>query len=283
MPTPPSAEDLSIPPAVLSAALTMLGRPAILVDPRGRAQLVNFAAARLLGRPPRLLIGTEATDLLRTSAAGRSEGWAQIPLPSAGPALGWSLFMSGESSTGPGPELPSAAHSTRPIEEHWDALAAFLSRVRPASTTTETSQLICEAVREATGLDGAMIILWPERSELVHVSNSGPQIPGFTSGSTFPLENLESIVAMTERGPWYLDLHDPGTRSLVDSDLVDSLLQSGLTATAYGGVRSGSDVIGVLAVASTAPDGARILAAQLPLIDRMAQLAGAVLGNQAKH
>ena len=64
---------------------------------------------------------------------------------------------------------------------------------------------------------------------------------------------------------------------------MDTLLGAGLTATAYGGLRSANALLGVLAVASTAPGGPQILASRLPLIEQMARLAGAVLGTQAER
>lgn len=266
------------------AAFAAVDRAAILTDPQGRVRLANHACARLLGRAPRSLVGADAGDLMQVDGRERKLGWFVVPLPSGGPTHGWSLVVTGSAPD----ESDATAWSTtstggQPSQTDWATILALLSRVHPAATLPETSQLICDAVRETTDLDGAMIILMPENSDFVHVSNSGPELPGFSTGSTFPLENVAPIMEITARGPWYLDLSDPGTRSLIDSDLVDTLLGAGLTATAYGGLRSANALLGVLAVASTAPGGPQILASRLPLIEQMARLAGAVLGTQAER
>ncbi len=182
------------------------------------------------------------------------------------------------------PSTPAAAAEDPTAQMDWTWFIHFMSQVRPTSSVTESARLFCESVRELPGLDGAMIILWPVRGrEAVHVTNSGPEIAGFSDGSTFAVERLESIAALTEHGAWYLDFSDPGTRSLVGSELVDAIVQSGITASAYGGLTSKGQVLGVLAIASTDPDGAAVLSSKLPLIEQLAGLAGAVLGAQAER
>ena len=203
--TPVSDGDAAIPPAVLMAAFAAVDRAAILTDPQGRVRLANHACARLLGRAPRSLVGADAGDLMQVDGRERKLGWFVVPLPSGGPTHGWSLVVTGSAPD----ESDATAWSTtstggQPSQTDWATILALLSRVHPAATLPETSQLICDAVRETTDLDGAMIILMPENSDFVHVSNSGPELPGFSTGSTFPLENVAPIMEITARGPWYL-------------------------------------------------------------------------------
>ncbi len=180
--------------------------------------------------------------------------------------------------------FPAAESARETPQMDWAWFINFMSQVRPTSSVTESARLFCESVRELPGLDGAMIILWPVRGrEAVHVTNSGPEIAGFADGSTFALERMESIAALTEHGPWYLDFADDRTKALVGPDLTDAIVQSGITASAYGALKSKGEVLGVLAIASTAPDGVRVLSSQLSLIEQLAGLAGAVLGAQAER
>lgn len=161
------------------------------------------------------------------------------------------------------------------------AVLMVMHDVRPQTTVEATSMSLCHAVARIDGIDGAMVLVIPPKGELVHVSNVGPEIPGFKYGARIPVENIEIVTAMTEAGPWWLDLQDPATRDLVGGDLVDSMLRQGITATGYAGIRHENTLTGVLCVCSTSFEGRTVIPRRLESLEQIGAFAGIVLANQA--
>ena len=266
----------AIPPAILAAALTIADIPLILCDPRGRIALANEAAAKLLGSSSGALRGIPAHDAL---PAGHWDARTLRAPPPTGAAEGdaagdtWQLL----STTDGG----SAADHDSDGEHDWSTMLALLGRLRPTGSLAQMSQLICEVIRTAAGLDSAAIAVRPTPREVVSRSASSRHVG--IAGSWQPFaepQHLERLWQLAADGPWLLDHRAGRPVPAAEADLASALAAPGVTGSAYVRVAAAGRDLGLLGLASGAMDGPDVLASRLPLIEQMAQTAADVLSPQ---
>lgn len=278
----------------LMLAADALDEAVIILDAKPVITHANAAAMLLLddgplvGRHPADVLGAGLDELLgRPSAV---TGPVRRPVPGAGRGLTATVIAVHD----PSGDVRGSMLILRDLVRHqhdqkWlarvdddrAALLAMMDKVRPGDDLTETVGALCEALQTMDWIGGAMIMLTPRADTLINVTADTPPELGLTIGGEIPTDQLEMLVAATERGPWYLDLLDPATREIVDHDLVEGMLAVGMRATAYAAIRADDELVGILSIASMADDASAVLAGRLGSIQDLAHLAGAVLRNQA--
>jgi PAS domain S-box-containing protein len=165
--------------------------------------------------------------------------------------------------------------------QHHTAVMAVMGAVRPEPTIEATTHALCSAIAAIDGIDGAMILVQVDGTEIMHVGNVGPQLPGFDVGSKVLSTNVELVMVMLAEGPWSLDFGAPETRELLGDELTDAMIIEGITATGYAALRDEDQITGVLCVASLAPDGPQQVQAMLPMLEQLAGFSSMVLAKQA--
>jgi len=284
--------DATLTPLIVAA--DALDEAVLILDNRPAVTHANAAAALLLDDGP--LVGRSAADVL---GAGIDEllglntmttGPVLRPVPGAGSGLTATVIAVRDHS---GAIQGSMVVLRDLVRHHHDqqwlaqldgdraALLAMMDRVRPEDDLTETVRTLCEALQTMDWIGGAMIMLTPSADSLINVTADTPPELGLEIGGQIPTDQLDLLIAATERGPWYLDLLDPKTREFINPDLLDGMLSVGIRASAYAAIRADEELVGVLSIASMAEDAAAVLAGRLGSVQDLAHVAGAVIRNQA--
>ena len=280
--------------APLVAAADALDEAVLIVDAAHVVSHANAAAARLLDDGPLAnrsaadVLGAGILELLGTPRT--ATGPVLRPLPGAGSGLTATAIAVCDSFG----EVRGTLVVLRDLMRHhhdqqWlaqldgdrTALLAMMDTVRPGDDLTATVTALCDALQTMDWIGGAMIMLTPSADSLINVTPDTPPELGLSIGGQIPTEQLDLLIAATERGPWYLDLLDSRTRELVDHQLLEGMLSVGIRASAYAAIRADHELVGVLSIASTAEDAATVLAGRLGSVQDLAHLAGAVIRNQA--
>ncbi len=282
------------PLAALLSVADALDDAVLMLDAFPVITHANSAAARLLGddslvgQHPAEVLGTGFDDLL--GGAGLVSGPVRRPAPGTGSGLTATVVAVRDrhgqvlGSLVVLRDLVRHLHNEQRLEQldgERAALLAIMDRVSPGDDLTDTVRALCDAIQTIAWVDGAMIMLAPGAGRLVNVTRDVPPELGLTIGAQIPTDQLEFLISVTQRGPWYLDLGDPTTRDLINPDLLDAMRSVGFRASAYAAIRSDDELIGVLSIASIAQDAAQVLAGRLGSIQDLAHLAGAVIRNQA--
>lgn len=280
--------------APLIAAADALDEAVLIVDAMPLVTHANAAAGMMLNDGP--LVGRTPSDVLGIGISellGRNTlitGPVLRPVPGAGSGLMATVIAVRDHSGAMQGSLVVLRDLARDHhDQRWlaqldadrAALLAMMDKVRPGDDLTQTVTALRDALQTMDWIDGAMIMLTPKAGSLINVTPDMPPELGLTIGGEIPTEQLELLIAATERGPWYLDLLDSRTRELVDHQLLEGMLSVGIRASAYAAIRADHELVGVLSIASTAEDAATVLAGRLGSVQDLAHLAGAVIRNQA--
>ncbi len=284
--------DTALAPLIVAA--DALDEAVLILGARAVVTHANAAATLLLDDGP--LVGRSASDVLGSGIHellgldAMATGPVRRPVPGAGSGLTATVITVRDASGGTQGSLVvlrdlGRHHHDRKWLAQLDgdraALRAVMDKVRPGDDLTETVRALCEALETLDWVDGAMIMLTPRANSLINVTADIPAELGLEVGGQIPTQQLELLIAVTERGPWYLDLLDPQTRELVNPDLLDGMLSVGIRASAYAAIRAGEELVGVLSIASMSDDAAAVLAGRLGSVQDLAHVAGSVLRNQA--
>ena len=113
------------------------------------------------------------------------------------------------------------------------------------------------------------------------MTNSGPGVAGFSDGSTLALERLDSVRRAHRTRRVVPRLLGPRNGSLVGSELVDAIVQSGVCFGLWG-LTSRVRCWG-LAIASTDPDGARSPVIETPVDRAVGRIGWGRSGAQAER
>lgn len=161
------------------------------------------------------------------------------------------------------------------------AIIDLMNRVRPAESVEATAAAFCEEVTHLEGIHGAMVMLLQSDGTLVAGGSAGLHMPGFEFGRAIQVEQLDVVISATGAGPWSLNMSDPSTRAAIGDDLANAMIQLGITASGYAGIRWDDELTGVVCVATREPDGIAWLDSRLGAIEELGSFAGALFGSQA--
>jgi EAL domain-containing protein (putative c-di-GMP-specific phosphodiesterase class I) len=290
--TVPDVADPTLAPLI--AAADALDEAVLIVDAMPLVTHANAAASLMLddgplvGRTPSDVLGIGISELLGQNTL--ISGPVLRPVPGAGSGLiATVIAVRDHSGAMQGSlvvlrDLARDHHDQRwlaQLDADRAALLAMMDKVRPGDDLSQTVTALCDALQTMDWIDGAMIMLTPKAGSLINVTPDMPPELGLTIGGEIPTEQLDLLIAVTERGPWYLDLLDPKTREFVNADLLDGMLSVGIRASAYAAIRADEELVGVLSIASMADDASAVLAGRLGSVQDLAHLAGAVIRNQA--
>ena len=170
-------------------------------------------------------------------------------------------------------------------QEHSDRqlLLELMRDVRPVDTFEGTATMLCHVATRLDGFDGAILLQFQDGRVLpVGMTATHPDVP-LQLGTEVPVLDAAALVGATDRGAWWVDLHDPGGPSSLFPDLAAALRAAGYNATAYVPVRWDGEMIAVLSVVTTSAHTERWIGTRLRVLEEFAAFAGALLGEQAKR
>jgi PAS domain S-box-containing protein len=174
-------------------------------------------------------------------------------------------------------DFPSRARSDREVVNE------ILRYVRPADEIHVTAASLCHAARRLDEIDGAMVILLHENGEIVPVAIDGIAVSGQEVGTPMSYSGVEAMVQLSAVAPWWMDLRDLDGPAGVNPELTRSMIDAGITATAYAPIRWDGRLLGVLALATSAPGAAAWMPSRLPVFEELASFGGMMLGAQASR
>lgn len=152
-------------------------------------------------------------------------------------------------------------------------VAGALGRLRVSGSVETIAASVARLVLGLPGLDFAAILLFELRGRAMPVGmalESG-LVPERRS---VPLPRSRALRRRSKSGPWV----EGWTPSAGDpfNDVIDAL---GVSVVGYAPIRSGDDLLGILAVGAAGPTGGTAVTERLPAIVEFAGLAGVLLGS----
>ena len=152
-------------------------------------------------------------------------------------------------------------------------VAAALGRLRASGSVEEVGASIARLVLGLPGLDVAAVLLFElgGRATPVGLALEGGPVPERRS---VPLARSRALRRRAKHGPW-VEAWTPA-----DGDpLNDAIEGLEIRIMGYAPIRSGDDVLGILAVGAAGPTGKIAVTERLPAIVEFAGLAGVLLGS----
>ena len=160
-------------------------------------------------------------------------------------------------------------------------MVQLMNRVRQSDSIEGTAAAFCEAVAHIEGIDGAIVFLLQDDGTVIAVNADPVSLPGLEFGRHVPVVGLEEILALTQQGPWFLDLSDTTLPARFGADLIGAMVDMGITASGYVGMRWAGEITGLVSVATVRPDGPEWLRSNTGMLEEIGSFAGVLLGAQA--
>jgi PAS domain S-box-containing protein len=168
---------------------------------------------------------------------------------------------------------------TREQKDRLDVLD-IIQEVRRGETLHTTAEAFCRAATNLTSIDAALMVLVQSDGTLLTIGTGGENLGGATSGATLEFPHPHRLIERSSSGAWWLDLSSPETR--ISDDLTSRMVTSGITAIGNVPIRWEGQLVGILALASKAPDGPEWMSSRLPVFEELGSYAGALLGAEAE-
>jgi PAS domain S-box-containing protein len=168
---------------------------------------------------------------------------------------------------------------TREQKDRLDVLD-IIQEVRRGESLHTTAETFCRAATNLNSIDSALMVLIQSDGTLLTIGTGGESFGGATSGATLDYPHPERIIERTMAGAWWLDLSTAETRSR--DELTARMVQGGVTAIGSVPIRWEGQLVGVLALASKAPDGPEWMSSRLPVFEELGSYAGALFGSEAE-
>lgn len=155
-----------------------------------------------------------------------------------------------------------------------DELVDLMRRVRTGDTLEQSADDLCREVVRLDFVDEAMVLLLREDGSLVPIASgdrdlrsaSGAPL-GLVLGEPLPIDDAERFLGRLSAGTWWIDLTSPP--ALPDGELIAEVADLGLTAAAFARIAWEGTPIGVLVIASTAPDAPGWMALRMPALEEL--------------
>lgn len=170
-------------------------------------------------------------------------------------------------------------------QEHTDrqTLLDLMRELRPADSFEGTATLLCQVATRLDGIDGATLLQFKDgRVVPIGMTTQHPGVP-LEMGTAIPVMDVGLLLEATERGAWWVDLHDPDGPAAQFPDMAGALRAAGFHATAYVPVRWDGEMIAALSVVTSSPHTERWIGTRLRVLEEFAAFAGALLGEQSKR
>jgi PAS domain S-box-containing protein len=168
---------------------------------------------------------------------------------------------------------------TREQRDRLDVLD-IIQMVRRGETLHTTAEAFCRAATNLNSIDSALMVLIQSDGTLLTIGTGGENLGGATSGTTLEFPHPERLIERTLAGAWWLDLTSSETR--VSDDLTARMVRGGVTAVGNVPIRWEGQLVGILALASNAPDGPEWMSSRLPVFEELGSYAGALFGAEAE-
>ena len=152
-------------------------------------------------------------------------------------------------------------------------VAAALGRLRTTGTVETLATSIARLVLGLPGLAVAAVLLFDhdERATPVGLALAAGPVPGRRS---LPLTRSRTLKSRAQGGPW-VEAWRPAAGHPLDKEM----RALGISFVGYAPIRSGDDLLGILAVGAADPSAEIAVTERLPAIVEYAGLAGALLGS----
>jgi PAS domain S-box-containing protein len=292
--------------ALLTSAIEQSGEAIVVADPTLKIVYVNPAASRLSGYSREELIG--ATPKIFKSGLQTAEFYEEL----------WGRLTGGETWSGifvnrrKGGELYEEDTTISPIhddagnltayvavkhdltnERRLEGLEADLSReqidrkaivevmrdIRPADTMLATAQIFCEAVTRLPNTAAASVLLREDDGRLLPVASSGTRVFDVVDGESFLPDNPGRFAELVH-GPIQLNM-DPDTW-LSNPDLIHVAIEEGLAGIVLAPIRWEGQLTGILAVATTDVESAKVASSRFTYFEELGSFAGSLFGAQTR-
>ena len=168
---------------------------------------------------------------------------------------------------------------TREQKDRLDVLD-IIQVVRRGESLHTTAEDFCRAATNLASIDSALMVLIQSDGTLLTIGTGGESLGGATSGATLDFPRPERLIERTRAGAWWLDLTSPETR--VNDELTARMIDGGVTAIGNVPIRWEGQLVGILALASKAPDGPEWMSSRLPVFEELGSYAGALFGAEAE-
>jgi PAS domain S-box-containing protein len=163
------------------------------------------------------------------------------------------------------------------------AMAQLMNQVRPAETIEGTASAFCEAATDLDGIDAALVVLVHADGLITLVAAAGLELPDSEFGQVTPPQGVDDVESMVTADPWCRDLSDSEQPAVIGQSLIDSLRDSGATATGFSAFRWEGHLAGLVVVATKDADAAEGLETRLSDLEQLGSFAGSVMGKQASQ
>jgi PAS domain S-box-containing protein len=168
---------------------------------------------------------------------------------------------------------------TREQKDRLDVLD-IIQEVRRGESLHTTAEAFCRAATNLNSIDAALMVLIQSDGKLLTIGTGGESFGGAASGATLDYPHPERLIERTMAGAWWLDLSSAARRS--NDQLTERMVQSGVTAIGNVPIRWEGQLVGILALASKAPDGPEWMSSRLPVFEELGSYAGALFGSEAE-
>jgi PAS domain S-box-containing protein len=168
---------------------------------------------------------------------------------------------------------------TREQKDRLDVLD-IIQVVRRGETLHTTAEAFCRAATNLASIDSALMVLVQSDGSLLTIGTGGENLGGATSGATLDYPHPERLIERTLAGAWWLDLTSPQSRA--NDELTARMVSGGVTAIGNVPIRWEGQLVGILALASKAPDGPEWMSSRLPVFEELGSYAGALFGAEAE-
>jgi PAS domain S-box-containing protein len=168
---------------------------------------------------------------------------------------------------------------TREQKDRLDVLD-IIQEVRRGESLHTTAEAFCRAATNLTSIDSALMVLIQADGTLLTIGTGGESLGGATSGATLEYPFPERLIERTLAGAWWLDLSSIETQ--LSDELTARMVDSGVSAIGNVPIRWEGQLVGILALASKAPDGPEWMSARLPVFEELGSYAGALFGAEAE-
>ncbi|MCB0955835.1 MAG: EAL domain-containing protein [Ilumatobacteraceae bacterium] len=292
---------------LLRAAIDQSADAIVITDPAAAIMYANPAAARSTGYSPEELVGqnprmfqsgvhdpTFYLSMWSRLTAGQSFHGTLVNRRKSGELYEEEATITpvhdGTGSimayVGVKRELGRAERLVASIDqEHNDreTLLDLMRDLRPADTFEGTATLLCQVATRLDGIDGATLLQFKDgRVVPIGMTTQHPGVP-LETGAAIPVMDVALLIEATERGAWWVDLHDLDGPAAQFPDMAGALRAAGFHATAYVPVRWDGEMIAALSVVTSSPHTERWIGTRLRVLEEFAAFAGALLGEQSKR
>ncbi len=156
----------------------------------------------------------------------------------------------------------------------------IIKEVRRGESLHSTAEAFCRAATTLTSIDSALMVLLQSDGTLLTIGTGGEGFGGARSGVTFAFPRPDLLIERTKAGAWWLDLTSPEVAGY--DELTVRMAASGITAIGNVPIRWEGQLVGILGLASKAPDGPSWMSSRLPVFEELGSYAGALFGAEAE-